>query len=546
MWNKIPKNEYHKGKPGNKKDPFKKDVIFDPKGQWAYPGEITKIPSGDITMQGVPYPVLGVDNYGNEQMMYPEMDYQFPGNIVTEYPQMLTGGVLQPGGGGRWLDSVNAQFNNQYGGDPSIPELDQAKKGGSKGYSKQTRLKTNRQYTSKNIQSSINDLMIRNETLYGPSGKKRYKPDTKYKMGGWLDQYQNGGVPINSEEEYRKSLLMSNKTKERMDAERAWASKKVATANAAKAKKPAPSAQQLFGIQPTAADATGVAPKKVLTPEEKDMSRETGYNWEREKARQLVRATYGPQGSNPRALYDEEGLINGYLGGQERQRQKEREMKTIGTGLVVGAVAAPLALEAIGSAALEAPAILRAAGSALENPIFGQAGLTPNTLLKTQGMYTGIKGLYNESLPQWQDVYKNPTGQNIAKASLSTLGNIISVSPFLSTQTSKPFTKWLSEPALATVEATAIARLEKFLASKVASNVKSETKTLLKAGIESDESEEPVYSTPRKGLYADNSYYNVLPESTGVYNQNKWYYNMPAESSGVYQPVPKEWLNKYQ
>jgi hypothetical protein len=178
-------------------------------------------------MQGIPYPVLGIDNYGNEQMMYPGMDYQFPGNIVTEYPQMLTGGVLQPGGGGRWLDSVNAQFNNQYGGDPSIPKLDQAKKGGSKGYSKQTRLKTNRQYTSKNIQSSINDLMIRNETLYGPSGKKRYKPDTKYKMGGWLDQYQAGGAagkpiyvssPLDPRyQAYSDSLSLYNNYKKRVD-----------------------------------------------------------------------------------------------------------------------------------------------------------------------------------------------------------------------------------------------------------------------------------------------------------------------------------------
>jgi hypothetical protein len=45
---------------------------------------------------------------------------------------------------------------------------------------------------------------------------------------------QSGGVTINSEEEYKKSLLMKNKTKERMDAERAWAGKKIAAANQAK------------------------------------------------------------------------------------------------------------------------------------------------------------------------------------------------------------------------------------------------------------------------------------------------------------------------
>ena len=45
-----------------------------------------------------------------------------------------------------------------------------------------------KKYTSKNIQSSVNDLFMRNETLFGPAGKKRYKPGLKYKSGGgWLD-----------------------------------------------------------------------------------------------------------------------------------------------------------------------------------------------------------------------------------------------------------------------------------------------------------------------------------------------------------------------
>jgi hypothetical protein len=45
-----------------------------------------------------------------------------------------------------------------------------------------------KKYTSKNIQSSVNDLFTRNEILFGPAGKKRYKPGLKYKSGGnWLD-----------------------------------------------------------------------------------------------------------------------------------------------------------------------------------------------------------------------------------------------------------------------------------------------------------------------------------------------------------------------
>jgi hypothetical protein len=61
-------------------------VIKDDRGQLAYPGEITEIGSNDITMQGVNYPVLGVSDTGDTQMMYPDQDYKFDGEKVTEFP----------------------------------------------------------------------------------------------------------------------------------------------------------------------------------------------------------------------------------------------------------------------------------------------------------------------------------------------------------------------------------------------------------------------------------------------------------------------------
>jgi len=70
-----------------------KDIIYDPAGQWKFPGQNTRIPGGDITMQGVPYPVYGEPNIGEPQMMYPGQDYVFPGaSYVDEYPQMKKGG----------------------------------------------------------------------------------------------------------------------------------------------------------------------------------------------------------------------------------------------------------------------------------------------------------------------------------------------------------------------------------------------------------------------------------------------------------------------
>jgi hypothetical protein len=70
-------------------------IIKDDRGQWAHPGEITDIGSNQITMQGVPYPVIGISDTGDIQMMYPNQEYQYDGSSVTEYPMMKEGGALQ-------------------------------------------------------------------------------------------------------------------------------------------------------------------------------------------------------------------------------------------------------------------------------------------------------------------------------------------------------------------------------------------------------------------------------------------------------------------
>jgi hypothetical protein len=98
-------------------------IIKDDMGQWNHPGEITEINSPYITMKGVPYPVLGISDTGDMQMMYPEEEYEFDGEKVTEYPMAKNGrrqeqkglvnldqltnftnyNTKQPGG---WLDSL--------------------------------------------------------------------------------------------------------------------------------------------------------------------------------------------------------------------------------------------------------------------------------------------------------------------------------------------------------------------------------------------------------------------------------------------------------
>ena len=55
-------------------------------GQWQYPHQVTTIPSNNITMKGVDYPVIGISDTGDTKYMLPNMDYLFDGNYVTEYP----------------------------------------------------------------------------------------------------------------------------------------------------------------------------------------------------------------------------------------------------------------------------------------------------------------------------------------------------------------------------------------------------------------------------------------------------------------------------
>jgi len=66
-------------------------VIEDDMGQWAHPGKVTKINSNQITMKGVPYPVLGISDTGHQQMMYPGEEYKFKGKKVTEFPMAQNG-----------------------------------------------------------------------------------------------------------------------------------------------------------------------------------------------------------------------------------------------------------------------------------------------------------------------------------------------------------------------------------------------------------------------------------------------------------------------
>ena len=67
------------------------------------------IPSGNITMKDVDFPVFGMDNLGNSRVMMPGANYTFPGSSVFEVP------LVQRGGGfyGELFDALEPQDPNR-------------------------------------------------------------------------------------------------------------------------------------------------------------------------------------------------------------------------------------------------------------------------------------------------------------------------------------------------------------------------------------------------------------------------------------------------
>jgi hypothetical protein len=146
----------NKGLPGgpNQLKSFTEGFIVSSQGQWEYPGMNTLIPNagGRITMQGVNQPVLGIDDLGNEMLMEPGEEYQFPGDSVYEIP-MKKGGLVK------------------------MPKLTKSNK---KSYSKKF---------SRSLEAT-NRLFTENDLFKKPKSKKRkvFDPKSQYQEGGITDQ----------------------------------------------------------------------------------------------------------------------------------------------------------------------------------------------------------------------------------------------------------------------------------------------------------------------------------------------------------------------
>jgi len=83
-------------------------------------------------MKGVPYPVLGVSDAGDTQMMMPNGEYQFAGNKVTEYPLFGKGGYTVRKTSerkGKTHVVTGPDGTKKYFGDPSMGERSKSKYG---------------------------------------------------------------------------------------------------------------------------------------------------------------------------------------------------------------------------------------------------------------------------------------------------------------------------------------------------------------------------------------------------------------------------------
>jgi hypothetical protein len=225
--NKIPRNEYII-QPKGKTNPYKHDVIYSDLGQWKYPGQVTRIPSNQITMQGVPYPVQGIDDTGYSQMMYPGMNYQFPGNYVTEYPMARYGGGLPkaqngiaqtPEKWGKEIRNVEHQIGN-----PNTWTLDSYKMLQDKlNEYKAWRENTPEGKAVIDYHNEPNEYVIPLPSHLQvvpkkPFGGQNTKTHTHMANGGWLDKYQGkvGGnqVPKDRRQIPQSGMVIDKRTNE--------------------------------------------------------------------------------------------------------------------------------------------------------------------------------------------------------------------------------------------------------------------------------------------------------------------------------------------
>lgn len=85
------------------------------------------IPSGNITMEDVDFPILGIDNYGNKKVMTPGGNYTFPGDTVLEFPIAQKGTETPKYDFNELAERLNNSYDPEYGWDYNVLSQDELK-----------------------------------------------------------------------------------------------------------------------------------------------------------------------------------------------------------------------------------------------------------------------------------------------------------------------------------------------------------------------------------------------------------------------------------
>ncbi len=160
--------------------------INDNQGQYNHPGKVTKINSPNITMTGVPYPVLGVSDLGHTQLMQPEGQYAFNGSNVTEYP--LNGGNQNKGQLKKLTQLTDFSNNNNMEQGKSGIHIKPSHKGRFTAYKKRTGKTTEEALHSK-------DPHVRQMANFARNAKKWHHGQDGLNLSQYNTNAPNFGPP---------------------------------------------------------------------------------------------------------------------------------------------------------------------------------------------------------------------------------------------------------------------------------------------------------------------------------------------------------------
>jgi hypothetical protein len=375
-------------------------------GQWKYPGQVTRIPSNNITMEGVPYPVWAQPNVGPGMMMQPGQDYDFPGaDYVDEYPQMQDGGFYKDY---MELDLTPEEIEEYRKGgfiveDISVPELQD----GGEGAELNLDLPEQTVYANESkrkLQGSLIDKLSQVKNAY---------QDYRENAGLTKLRLKNEGVSSieslkRNIKEYKTQLEEEKKSFDRAQKALNVLQKKDPKTWENKKLKDVMSAQGVDALRSLYKDG------KISNESFIDFYNNFGKQFDREAVKTSAE--------------DQVKLEDSWYGKKDKQGRRTwmsnpMNVAKIAQGVAIGAPLAPVAAMAAPTIASGASSLIPAAQTALNASMLGVPGLTANNLLWGAGAYLSANEVMDPKSTTRTSInraIKDPTLSNIGEATGNT------------------------------------------------------------------------------------------------------------------------------